>query len=190
MENISVLNKPVIPRDTTKTRNREKFRLPEISVSNPALENIRTEAGEDFYQYLHWLKLAREPDLLALSSRHHFYYDSSDLKRVKTLINLKKLNNIKHLKSFLSAVNRLLPQTAYFVGCFKNNDQDGVQEPFYKSVKFLDGLINVIDFRTDRSMSKKNVTRILEENNLKIIDFTLINGITYFCSQNTGNSFP
>lgn len=189
MANISVLEKPVISRRHTEPRIPEKFRVPEIFVSNPVLENVRVEAGEDFYQYLHWLKLAREPDLLALSSRHHFYYDSSDLKRVKTLINLKKLNTIKHLESFLSVVNRLLPRTAYFVGCFKNNDQNGVRVPSYRSAKFLNQLINFIDSRTERSLTVKDVTCRLAEHNLTVIDITEINGITYFCSQNTGNSF-
>ncbi|MBW6500015.1 MAG: hypothetical protein K0B05_01370 [Bacteroidales bacterium] len=189
MANISVLESPAILGDTTKKRNREKCRVPEISVSNPVLENVRAEAGEDFYQYLHWLKLAREPNLLTLSSSHHFYYDSSDLKRVKTLINLKKLNNIKHLESFLSVVNRLLPRTAYFVGCFKNNEQNGDRLPYYSSAKFLNKLINIIDSRTDRSLTVMDVTNRLAEHNLTVIDITEINGITYFCSQNTGNSF-
>jgi len=189
MVNISVSEKSVISRRHTEPRMLEKFRVPEIFVSNPVLENIRSEAGEDFYQYLLWLKLAREPDLLALSSRHHFYYDSSDLKRVKTLINLKKLNNIKHLESFLSVVNRLLPQTAYFVGCFKKNDQNGARVPFYRSAKILNHLINIIDSRTEKSLTVKDVTSLLAEHNLTVIDFTEKNGITYFCSQNTGNSF-
>jgi hypothetical protein len=187
MASISVLKNPGISHGFTKAPIREIFQTTEISRSNPVLENIRSEAGEDFFQYLRWLKLAREPNILTLSSRHHFYYDSSDLKKVKTLINLKKLNNIKHLEAFISSVKRLLPRTAYFIGCFKNNDQDGVRVPYYRSVKLMNQLINIIDSRTDRSMSKKDVTRVLEENNLKIIDFTLINGITYFCSQNHNN---
>jgi len=184
METTLVLGKTEIFNDFVKSKFRDKVLVPEISWINPVLENIRSEAGTDFIQYLHFLQLAKEPNLLALSSTHHYYYDFNDLKRIKTLITLKKLNNIKSLGSFLHTVVRILPQKANFVGYFKNDTGNRSVFSFYQTTKFFNGLANYLDSRTNRSLTKKEVSRILEEHNLKIIDITDINGMTYFCSQN------
>jgi len=186
MEDILVLKKTRISNDFAKSQFREKLLIPEISKTNPVLENIRSEAGEDFYQYLAWLQLGRESNLLALSSRHHYYYESNDLKNIKTLINLKKLNNIKHLENFLRVVVRILPQNANFIGCFNSSNPNRSVYSFYHSSKFFNGLVNYIETRTYRSLTKKDVSSLLEENKLRIVDFSEINGMTYFCSSKTG----
>ncbi len=183
MENILTLGKTGISGDFVSSRFREKLLKPESTRVHPVLENIRTEAGEDFYQYLKWLQLAKMPNLLALSSLHHYYFDSDEMKKVKTLVNLKKLNNIKHLESFLNIVVRMLPQKANFVGHFKSNDQDRSVFPFYQSSKLFDRMVNYMDSRTDRSLSIKEVSKLLEEHKLKIVDITEIKGMTYFCSR-------
>jgi len=188
MENILVLKKTRISNDSVKSQFHEKLLIPELTRINPVLENIRNEAGDDFVQYLHWLELAKEPDLMALSSTHHYYYDSNDLKSIKTLINLKKLNNIKHLESFLRIVVRILPQKANFIGYFKSSNPNRSVFSLYQSLKFFNGIVNYIDSRTDRSLTKENVSRLLKEHKLKIVDITDINGMTYFCSYKTGIS--
>jgi hypothetical protein len=77
----------------------------------------------------------------------------------------------------------MLPQKANFVGHFKSNDQERSVFPFYQSSKFFDRMVNFIDSRTDRSLSNKEVSNLLEEHKLKIVDITEINGMTYFCSR-------
>jgi hypothetical protein len=188
MENILVLKKTGIFSDFIKSQDGDKLLTFELSRINPVLENIRSEAGDDFLQYLYLLQLAKEPDLMALSSSHHYYYDFNDLKGIKTLINLKKLNNIKSLGSFIHSVVRILPQKANFIGYFKNDTGNRSVFSFCQSTRFFNGLVNYIDSRTDRSLTKNDITRLLEEHKLKIIDITDINGMTYFCSQNTRKS--
>jgi hypothetical protein len=183
MENILVLEKTKIFTDFVQSQPGEKLFIPEPSRINHVLENIRTEGGEDFYQYLQWLQLTKKPNLLALSSTHHYYYESNDLKRIKTLVNLKKLNIIKHLESFLRIVVRILPQKANFIGFFKSNNQDRSSFSVYQPSELFNRLVNFIDSRTERSLTKKDVSRLLEEHNLKVVDITEINGMTYFCSQ-------
>jgi len=119
----------------------------------------------------------------SLSSTHHYYYESNDLKRIKTLVNLKKLNNIKQLDGFLRTVVRILPQKANFIGTFKSYNQDLTPFSVYQPSKLFNRLVNYIDSRTDRSLTKKDVAKLLEEHNLKVVDITDINGLTYFCSQ-------
>lgn len=124
---------------------------------------------------------------MALSSIHHYFYDSDDLKRIKTLINLKKLNNIKSLGSFLQKVVRILPQEAIFIGYFRNDTGNRSVFSFNQTTKIFNGLVNYFDSITDRSLTKDDVARLLEEHKLKIVDITDINGMTYFCSRNYSN---
>jgi hypothetical protein len=152
--------------------------------NNPVFENLLAEGGENFYHYINWLGLGKDPNLMILSSIHHYYYDFNDLKGVKTLINLKKLNEINHIDTFMANVFRVLPAKANFVGCFKDNKiRGGISVPFYQSFKFLNGLINIVDSKTDRFMTRKDVIKLLESRDFSIIDMTEISSITYFCAE-------
>lgn len=121
---------------------------------------------------------------MSLSSTHYYYYDFNDLKNVKTLVNLNKLNNIKSLGSFLQTVVRILPQKANFIGYFKNDTGNRSVFSIYQSAKLFNGLVNYFDSKTEMSLTKKDVSRLLEEHKLKVVDITDINGMSYFCSQN------
>ncbi|MDY0084125.1 MAG: hypothetical protein RBR74_13155 [Ignavibacteriaceae bacterium] len=151
---------------------------------NPVVENLLVEGGENFYHYINWLGLNKDPNLMILSSVHHYYYDFNDLKGVKTLINLKRLNQISHLETFLNNVFRVLPSKANFVGCFKDNKiRGGIGVPFYQSFKLLNGLVNMIDSKTDRFMTRKYVIKLLESHDFRLIDMTEISNITFFCAE-------
>ena len=153
--------------------------------NNPVFNNLAAEGGENFFHYINWLGLAKDPNLMVLSSIHHYYYDFNDLKGVKTLINLKQLNQISHIDGFLNNVFRVLPPKANFVGCFKDNKiHSGIAVPFYQSFKFLNGLINIIDSKTDKFMSRRDVIRLLENHSFRIVDMTEISNITFFCAEN------
>jgi hypothetical protein len=185
MEIINVLRKTAILKDFIKPRFSRKVFMPELYRINPALEKIRSEIGEDFIQYLHRLQLEEEPNIMSLSSTHHYYYDSDDLKTIKVLINLKPLNSIKNLESFLRIMVRILPHKSNFIGYFKNDTVNRSDFSFYYSTRFFNGMINYFDSRTDNSLTKKEVVELLEEYKLNVVDITDINGMTYFCSMNT-----
>lgn len=184
MEHISVSGRTNISDKLTGQNFDEKLISGDGPRSNPIMENILSEGGDDFFQYLKLIGLAKEPNLMVLSSMHHYYYDHNDLKGIRTLINLKKLNQVKHLESFFHTLYRILPSKAYFVGCFKNTCQNGNGATFYRSAKFFNGLINIFDSRGDRSLSRKGITKLLEDHGFKVNDFTDINGMTYFYAQN------
>jgi len=152
---------------------------------NPVLDSLLAEGGENFYHYITWLGLSKDPNMMILSSIHHYYYDFNDLKDVRILVNLKRLNQINHIDTFLTNVFRVLPAKARFIGCFQDNKiRRGIAVPFYQSFKFLNSLINIIDSNTDRFMSRRHVIKILEAHEFGIIDITEISNITYFCAEN------
>jgi hypothetical protein len=153
--------------------------------NNPVFDNLLAEGGENFYHYVNWLGLAKDPNLMVLSSIHHYYYDFNDLKGVRTLINLKRLNKINHIDTFLNNVFRVLPEKANFVGCFKDNKiRGGMAVPFYQSFRYVNKLINIFDSSTDRFLTRKDVIRLLESHKFRIVDMTEISNMTYFCAEN------
>ncbi len=152
--------------------------------NNPVFENLLAEGGENFYHYINWLGLGKDPNLMILSSIHHYYYDFNDLMGIKTLINIKKLNEINRLDTFLANVYRVLPPKASFIGCFKDNKiRGGIGVPFYQSSRLLNSLINLIDSKTDKFMTRKDVIRLLESHDFALVDMTEISSVTFFCAE-------
>lgn len=61
------------------------------TVSSPVLEKMIMEGGIDFYNYLRWIGLSEQPNIMVLTSMRQYYYDHNDLKNIGVLINMKKL---------------------------------------------------------------------------------------------------
>jgi hypothetical protein len=123
--------------------------------------------------------------MMVLPSNHHYYYDHSELEGITTLVNVKKLNLIKHLDSFLQTVSDVMSPKTNFIGCFadsKTEKENGLSSRMYKR------FINFLDSRIDNEIDKNDVSRLLESRGYKVIDMTEINGLTYFRTQNLGLS--
>ncbi len=156
-----------------------------ISGFFPAIVNMIAEDGESFFHYLKDLGLSRENNLVVLSSRHHYFYDEDELKNVRTLINLRKLNLIKYLDEFLFTLVQVLPPDTKFLGCFSDCNATGNNSAsLFHPIKLLKQKVNRLDFPGKKTMNKNKVSEILESYGFKIINMTEMNGLTYFCSQN------
>jgi len=148
------------------------------------------------------LGLDRDTNLVVLSSSHHYYYDAEEMINVKTVINLKELNQIKQIKDFLHLIFHILPPKCNFVGCFINNkkqnsfglntnqsdfyykrNSDAIEHGIASSSPFLNKIYNMIDSKTNKYMSKRSVSLLLGENGFKVLDMTEMDGLTYFCAQ-------
>jgi len=170
--------------------------------NNLVFEILTAEGCENFVNYIEWLGLAKDPDLLVLSSLHHYYYDAEEMKKVKTVVNLKELNQIKQIKRFLHTIFHLLPQKSYFIGRFVDNKKingyalrtnsssylnkrsfDDIENGIVSQIPFLNMLYSLMDSRTNKYMSGRNVTLLLEDHGFKVVDMTELNGLTYFCAQ-------
>jgi hypothetical protein len=185
MENVSVLNFPLIPEEKIDGADFNKARTTkERTGFSPAIIKVIAEGGENLFLYLKKLNFMKESNMLVLSSVHHFFYDETELKGVKTLVNLKKLNNIKQLDMFLNSLSQMLPEDANFIGCFSNDmshRQNGFS--FYKASRLWSRFINLIDSRTDQFLDNKKVTEAFEKNGLMIVDMVEMDGLTYFYSK-------
>jgi hypothetical protein len=156
-----------------------------ISGFFPAIVNMIAEDGGSFFNYLKDLGLSRDNNLVVLSSRHHYFYDEDELKNVRTLINLRKLNLIKYLDEFLFTLVQVLPPDTKFLGCFSDSRASGnIDASLFHPIKLLKQKVNRLDFLGEKTMNKNKVSEILESYGFKIINMTEMNGLTYFCSQN------
>jgi hypothetical protein len=169
---------------------------------NQVIEILSAEGCQDFVSYIEWLGLAKDPDLVVLSSVHHYYYDAEELKNVKSVINLKELNQIKDLKGFLHSIFHIMPQKSYFIGTFldnkKNNgfelrksnssqknkmNSEAIANGILSRIPFLNMLFSLLDSRTNNYLSGKSVSLLIESHGYKVLDMTELNGQTYFCAQ-------
>lgn len=174
----------------------------ENTNTNPIFEKFAKEGYENFYEYLESLGLSKDPDLLTISSYHHYYYDADDFKKVKTVVNLKELNYLKQIKVFFHNICHILPHNSFFIGSFiETKGQDGFfhyrntaqtqnkidddteGKNMMISLPFLNAIYSLMDSNPGRYLTGRTVSLLLEESSLKILDMTEKNGLTYFCSQ-------
>jgi hypothetical protein len=203
MRNMITINKQdVINNQRIKALTGLSGTFVDKNRNNPFFEIPVTEDRENFLNYIEWRGLAKDPNLVILSSLHHYYYDAEELKNVNTVINLKELNQIKEVKSFLHSIFHIMPQKSNFIGCFvdnkkingfalKNNSSsyykrrtfNGNENGIVSRVPFLYMFYNLMDSKTNKYMSKRRVSLLLEDHGFKVLDMTGLNGLTYFHSQ-------
>jgi len=174
----------------------------EISDSSEAITNLIVEGGDSFYNYVEWIGLLKDPDLVVLSSFHHYFFENEDLKNTRTIINLKQLNLIKEIDLFFHSIFKIAPNKSNFIGCFLdskiqyefaiNNMLSQYQatnniDPFENGIRsrngFLNTVYNLLDSKTDRYLTESNVSSLLRRQGFKVMDMTKLNGLTYFHSQ-------
>ena len=194
------------PETINSQRFNDLFTLSETSqregLNGHVIEKITSEGCEDFANYLEWLGLDKDPDLLVLSSMHHYFYDAEEMKNVKSVVNLMELNQIKDIKKFLHTIFHILPQRSFFIGSFVDNNKkngfelnhsnskhrnnknsEAVENGILSKIPFLNMLYSLLDLRTNNHLSRKSVSLLIEGHGFKILDMTEINNLTYFCAQ-------
>lgn len=169
----------------------------------PGLDNLfaelNTSVRQDLISYLEEVGLVSDPAILVIPSSRSFFYDAEDLKGMRTVINLKQLNYVREIRDFLHKVSELLPQDSSFVGCFiDNKSQNGFSDKYsnlpkelsekaeaYENgiesrIPFINRMYSFIDLKTNRYLTRRTVTNLLEECNLQLVGMTGLNGLTYF----------
>ncbi len=193
-----------IPHYQKFTSSKRHNSVPSDVISlNRISELLTSEGNETFRNYIEWLGLSSDPKLVVLSSIHHYYYDAEEMQNVKTVVNLKELNQIKDLGNFLHSMFLILPPKCYLIGCFVDNKKQSVfslkkrstsahpninseneKNGIVSEIPFFNTVFSILDARTNNYHSVKNVSKLLENNGFKVLDMTEHDGLTYFCSQN------
>ena len=197
-----------ITSSSTKTYSEQPARSTLMVIANEAIDNLITEGGEGFYNYVDSRGLSKDSSLIVLSSRHHYYYDYEEMNNAKTVVNLKELNQIKEIKSLLHSHLHFLPEKCNFVGCFVNNrkierytlrksvtpkekirDSDDVELGIVSRFPFLNMLYSYMDSKTNNYLSEESVALMLGAHGFKIMNMEEVNGLTFFHSRKIENSF-
>lgn len=206
MENLTDF---IIPKKTsTRTNSGLSVRSADFNLASEAVANLITEGGENFYKYVDGIGLAKESNLIVLSSKHNYYYDCEEMNNAKTVIILKELNRIKQVKSILHSHLHYLPQRCNFVGCFVNNrkieryalrncscfteetkNSDELELGIVSKFPFINMMYSIMDLKTNTYMSERSVTLMLRVHGFKVMDMTESNGLTFFHSQKVEETF-
>jgi hypothetical protein len=187
MEAISISDKSGILSELKVRTNLSRMNLlPEENSKNPVISYLIAEGGENFYYFLKELGLADVPNMMILSARHNYYYDKCDLKGVTNLLNLKRLNLMKHLDSFLHTISNASSHGSNFIGCF--SDRRSVKIPELP-VKRYRGFINSLDCRFEIEFDRNDVSGLLESHCFRVNNMTEINGLIYFSAENRKKIF-
>jgi hypothetical protein len=179
-----------------------------VIAANEAIGNLITEGGDDFYNYVNRIGLAKDPGLIVLSSQHNYFYDNEEMSKAKTVIDLTELNHIKEIKILLQSYLHFMPQRSNFVGCFVNNKKFGSygirnNSSFSRNIKtseavelgivsrnpFINMLYSMMDLKTNTYLSERRVTIMLGVYGFKVLEFQELNGLTFFHSQKIKSTF-
>ena len=205
---IAITNLINPPETQIKTHSGQPFKSFDLVLDNEAIDNLISEGGENFYNYVDSRGLSKDSSLIVLSSSHHYYYDYEEMINAKTVINLKELNRIKEIKSLLHSHLHFLPQSCNFVGCFVNNrkverytlrkhltsgeisrNTDDVELGIVSRFPFINRLYSLMDSKTNKYLSEKSVALMLGVHGFKIMDMKEVNGLTFFHSRKVENAF-
>jgi hypothetical protein len=141
---------------------------------------IMVLCGFRFFRYLWGAGISSEAGLIILSSHEGANWGFSGFRNTRTLINLRRLDLIRHLEMFVSSLVNLLPQGASFVGCFAHRRDNSAGGRLPDSNP---GLLKRIAWNgagARQLLSRDRVSALLEDRCLVIINMTEISGLTYF----------
>lgn len=192
------LNKETI-RDQAVTRvSPRKLSLRDSGLTH-LFNELDVEVRQGLIDYLDRMGLVKESGMLVIPSTRHYFYDDEDMKGIRTVITLRQLNYIREVRDFLKQITGLLPVKSNFIGCFidsrsqgtsadKNSNGSGpvsdkteaYENGIESRIPFINRMYSIIDFRTNRIMTRRAVANLLKESGLELVGMTEINGLTYF----------
>jgi hypothetical protein len=202
---IALTNPIKVRRSQKKSYPGQPSESLDMAVASEAIDKLITEGGESFYKYVDSRGLSNDSSLIVLSSTHHYYYDYDEMNKAKTVVNLKKLNLIKEIKSLFHSHLHFLPHRCNFVGCFVNNkkidryslsenvtghenlrNSNDMELGIVSRFRFINMLYSMMDSKTNNYLSEESVVSMLRVHGFKVIDMKEVNGLTYFHSQKVG----
>lgn len=178
------------------------FLFSEESLHKGVEAELIDEAGEDVFKYLSGLGCLKSRNIMLLSSVRHYLYDSRELEKLDTLINLRVLNGIKHMGFYLQTMNQLLPIDGLFIGCFVDYAKFKLEiksKPTTLRFLFLLGFIfvnriipripvinvfqAVLSHGKAKCLTSDEVKGHLANNGFQILNMAQFEGLTFFVSK-------
>jgi hypothetical protein len=156
-----------------------------LNLFDPSIIGLITEVGLNFFRFLQSLGISGEPNLVVLSSRDSYSCDEYELKNARVIVNMKKLNLIKHLDLFLNTLVRILPPDTRFIGYFSG--ERSIEGNYINRccvMRMMRRVFGLFGSGTNSIIYRNEITGLLEKNGFKTLIMKEMNGSTYFISQN------
>lgn len=201
-----IIKKTNIMTSTSKVKQSVYQSRPQVrgSQEENLYRTLANDGCEDFYNYIDWLDLAKNPNIIVLPVTSSFFYMPEDMKNTEAVINLKPLNLVNDTRAFIQKVYSFLPDYCFFTGCFeegknrkktadKNNNQDSfnrlkIGKSKIKEIKYHAGWVakmikKLFTPGAKRHMTRKSTASMLKGAGFTVHDMTGLNNRTYFCAQ-------
>ena len=143
------------------------------------IEEKRDVSDPNLYTYIKTNKLKK---ILFLSTKSYFY-EADELLKIKSIVFLKKLNDIIHLDRIIENVYHSAPVDTIICGSFINTEIAEVGH--YR--KLFEMMYNFLVLNGNRTLSLKRVISYLTAYNFKLLNVSEINGVTYFHAKKIKN---
>jgi len=150
----------------------------ETSLEEPEVRayiksTIILESGEEAFHFLNRHALLNDRRTLVLATTNRFNLEAKKPGVYKTIINLRRINDIRWMNKFFETVNRKLPRGGTFIGCVETKDmrKQRILRKFWTPFNYL--FYYFIDFPVKRVFPKFAITKglyfILTRGNNRVI---------------------
>jgi len=199
---INIPESDVTINQIIRTSEKKGVIFPGHTEKKSGAEIIASEGSEDFLNYVEWLGFASDPNLVVLSSTHHYYYDAEEMRNVRAVVTLIELNQVRDVRDFFSSISGMLESRSRLIGSFIDSqkinryslkdtsvsantvrDDEEVRNSISSRIPLLNTLYRFLDSKINKHISGREVDILLRESGFRVEDMTELNGITYFCAQ-------
>lgn len=128
------------------------------NFKNAQIENVINECGLKAYYFIRNYIEILSPKSLVINTTSRFNLKIFSDREFNALVNLKKINDIKHLNKFFETSNELLPLNGIFIGCAETK---GLRKKriLKKYPPFLNYIYYTLDFILKRVFPKLPITK-------------------------------
>jgi len=202
---LDTLGKPFLQANSPDLILTDQLDIPSIEKAGRGslYNDLLDEAGQDVVYYLECYNLIQSGNFILLSSKRHYLYGPDELKQLKTLINLKLINQGEQITFCLKTMNRVLPTKGFFVGrfldykCYERHilqTYPSVLGHVLLFIGWLDNkvipllpLISWLHYKVNpkkiKFLTTLKMRKLLEKNGFMLVDVREIRELTYFISQ-------
>jgi hypothetical protein len=192
------LNKEAVRDQAVVRVSQRKLSLRDSGLIH-LFNELDLEVRQSLIDYLDRMDLIKESGMLVIPSSRHYFYDAEDMKGIRTVITLRQLNYIREIRDFLKQITSLIPLNSNFIGCFVDSKSQSSSSEKYGNqpkqntekaeayengiesrIPFINRMYSIIDFRTNRYLTRRAVANLLKEAGLELVGMTELNGLTYF----------
>jgi hypothetical protein len=167
---------------------------------------INQEAGPNVYEYFKEHINIDDESIIVTSTTTPFNIDNIPREEIGSIVNLKKVNDMRYINKFFEAINAKLRDAGMYIGCVETSKQrykrleskfppfirqfvimlDFVLNRIFPRISFLKSIYFNITSGVKRTISKAEVLGRLVSCGFEIIEYKEINNLTYFVVMKTG----